>query len=173
MVKNPFGANTRFPDDMAFVAYLLDKEWTLGVDEHPGYVYFDERGLAREQGPGGRGSIYVYDVGFTHGPIQSIDYGSVKEQHNVAINIMNRSKERNQAWTREAIDILDYYRRAGQSNNLNGWDYLEVTSVKKIGGYTDYYSSTIDVRLMKVVRRLPYDGFANISRKEYKKQNVT
>jgi len=165
-----FGGDTEYPDDTAFLAYVLDKEWNLDVEEHPGYIYFDERGLARDNGPDGRGSIYIYDLGYPEGPIMGIDYESDKKMHNIGISILNKSWLRNKAWVNEIINIVKYYRRAGQSKNLNGWDYLELRSKKKTPGMTNFYGTTIEIQFVKQVAKLPYDGFANISRKEYLKQ---
>lgn len=166
-----FGGDTWYPDDMAFIAYLLDTQWSLGVEEHPGFVYHDERGLVRDNGPDGRGSIYVYDLGYVEGPITGINYESEKYQHNLGISVLNKDKIRHMRWVNEIIDILDYYRRAGVSDNkrLNGWSYMGKPSKKKTSGMTDYYGTTIDLYLRKEVKRLPYDGYANIPRKEYLK----
>jgi hypothetical protein len=165
-----FGGDTRYPNDLAFVAYIINQEWDLGVEEHVGYVYHDERGLVRDNGPDGRGSIYIYDIGFTEAPIQGTNYESIKRQHSIGISIMNRDEERHKRWVNEVLDILDYYRRAGTSQNLNGWSYIDFSSEKKVGGYTDYYDTDVELKLMKTVHRLKHDGNARISRRDYLKQ---
>jgi len=165
-----FGGDTEYPDDMGFLAYILDKEWTLGVNEHPGYIYHDERALARDNGPDGRGSIYIYDVGYPDGPLTSIDYESVKRTHNVSIDVLNKDKDRHMAWVREIVEILRYYRRAGQSKNLNGWDYLEIKNKKRKSGMINFYGTVIDLQFIKTVQPLQYSGFACISRKQYEKE---
>ena len=165
-----FGGTTFFPDDMAFLAYMFERDWSLGIDEGiEGYVSYDERGLARQNGAGGRGSVYIYDLGFPDGPMQGIDYESEKFQHNVGISVINASKERNQLWVKEIIDILEYNRRAGlaDKDRLNGWDFLKVGPKKKVGGYTNFYGTTIEVSFHQTVKKLPYDGFANEPRKDF------
>jgi len=165
-----FGGDTEYPDDLAFLAYVLDSEWSLGNEEHPGYIYHDERGLARENGPDGRGSIYIYDLGMPVGPMQSIDFKSERFQHNIGIDILNKDPARHFRWVREIINILEYYRRAGQSKNLNGWDFMEISKKQKKPGYTNFYNSIIEVKMIKTVYKLPYDGFANKSRRQYLKE---
>lgn len=145
-----------FTDDSRTVCDLLRDNWNLGMMENPNW-YQDQRAMTRNNRPG---SIYVYMMGPTL--VKSgIDYSMARHTSRLSIDIqVPQSRERIFKWVNEVLRILYDYRRGGKCK-LNGWDYIDITSISPKTGYTSFYHVIIDIALICEVRQLNPSGFNN------------
>lgn len=149
-----------YSDDTRMVCELISSHWEYDPANKP-LFYFDksdEQGRNVTARQSQRGSIYIYSLG-KNITRQSINYDSMRWTHRICIDIQNPvNRERHYAWMNEVYRILWKYRRAGRYQ-LGGWDYFDISNESYKPGYVAYYHATIEINLVREVKRLPGGGF--------------
>lgn len=149
--------NVWYSDDTGFFCNLLKEQWSLGVGETP-LFYYDQDRQARQNLPG---SIYVYSLG-RNNTRGGINYDAYRVTHRICIDIQNPvNRERHFEWMNEVYRILLKFRRAGR-NQLNGWDYYEISGDSFKPGYIKYYHDTIEFTLVKEMKCITQSGFGEL-----------
>lgn len=152
-----------YPEDERFFSELIANEWALkgpaDIDKKPPIYWNVTDSSTRDNTQGG--SIYIYCVAMQYPQIMGIDYDGIKHVRSMTVDIQVPTvKTRNEVWTREVVRILNSFRRAGRSR-LNGWDYLEITQVAPHNNYLQFYHTTIDFKLTRMVTSYSDNGFGH------------
>lgn len=152
-----------FPDDVAMITRLLQREWSLDLTQLP-VISFDQQTMyanAREA------YIFVYHVS-SYNSISSTDYRSAQATTFIGIKISCPFRKQLYTTIREVYRILLANRRAGP-RKLNGYTYFEIISHHLDEGELGWYSATIDLKLMSYCRPIYSPGFGEPENSKYPK----